>query len=131
MRQKSTLVALFFLIAGMIISFVAHLATASIFGALRVTNSPILGDRLPLSAVIGVVVGLGAAFVCFSLPRTKTLAGEVIDELDKVNWPAAEETRMNTAVVIITSVVAAVILGAFDVVFMNLSNWLAAQQIHI
>jgi preprotein translocase SecE subunit len=131
MRQKSTLVALFFLLAGIIISFVAHLATASLFGVLRVTNSPVLGDRFPLSAVVGIVVGLGAAFVCFSLPRTKTLAGEVIDELNKVNWPAADETRMNTAVVIITSVVAAVILGSFDIIFMQLSNWLAAQQIHI
>jgi len=131
MRQKSTLVALFFLAAGLIISFVAHLAVRSIFGVLRQTDTTLLGDQLPLSVLIGGVIGLGAAFICFSLPRTKTLAGEVIDELNKVNWPAASETRMNTVVVIVTSVIASIILGTFDIVFLQLSTWLASQQIQL
>ncbi len=131
MRQKSTLVALFFLVAGIITAFVLHLAFGSLFGVMRVTNRPILGDGFPLSALLGTVIGLGAGAVCFSLPRTKTLIGEVIDELNKVNWPAFAETRVNTAVVIVTSVVAALILGTFDIVFLQLSTWLSTQQIHL
>ncbi|MDP2341329.1 MAG: preprotein translocase subunit SecE [Deltaproteobacteria bacterium] len=133
MRQKSTLVALFFLLAGIIVAVVLHLAFATIFGALpgtwRVTNRPILGDNFPLSALLGTVIGLGAGAICFAMARTKTLIGEVIDELNKVNWPAFAETRVNTIVVIVTSVVAAVILGSFDIVFLQLSDWLGAQQI--
>jgi len=129
MRQKSTLVALFFLVVGAMVGFVLHLAVSSLFGVLRVNNTPILGDALPLSALIGAVVGLGAAFAAFSMGRTKTLVGEVLDELNKVNWPTASETRINTAVVVVTSVVAAVILGVFDITFGSLSNWLAEQNI--
>lgn len=128
MRQKSTLVALFFLVVGGLVAFVLHLAIASLFGVLRVTNT-MIADAFPLSGLIGAVVGLGAAFAAFSMGRTKTLVGEVFDELNKVNWPSASETRMNTAVVVVTSVVAAVILGVFDITFGQLSSWLAEQNI--
>ena len=131
MRQKSTLVALFFLCAGIIVALVLHMLIGSLFGVARITNRPILGDGFPLSALLGTVIGLGAGAICFTLPRTKTLIGEVIDELNKVNWPAASETRMNTMVVIVFSVVAAMILGSFDIVFLQLSTWLAEQQIQL
>ncbi len=129
MRQKSTLVALFFLVVGAMAAFVLHLAAASLFGVLRVNNTPLLGDVLPLSALIGAVFGLGGAFAAFSMGRTKTLVGEVLDELNKVNWPTASETRMNTAIVVVFSVVAAVILGVFDITFGQLSSWLSEQNI--
>jgi preprotein translocase SecE subunit len=129
MRQKSTLVALFFLAVGALASFVLHLAFSSLFGVLRVNNAGIIGDGFPLSALLGVVIGLGAAFGAFSMGPSKVLVGEVIDELNKVNWPTSNETRVNTAVVIVTSVVAAVILGVFDISFGQLSSWLAEQHI--
>lgn len=131
MRQKSTLVALFFLITGVIAAFVLHLAAQSAFAALRITDTALIGDRVTLSVVLGVVLGLGGAFVAFSMAKTKTVIGEVMDELNKVNWPAADETRMNTLVVVVTSVVAAVILGFFDFIFLQASTWLASQQIQL
>ena len=128
MRQKSTLVALFFLVVGALAAFVVHLALASLFGVLRVNNT-MIADAFPLSGVIGVVVGMGAAFAAFSMGRTKTLVGEVLDELNKVNWPSGAETRMNTAIVVVFSVVGASFLGVFDITFGSLSNWLADQNI--
>ena len=77
------------------------------------------------------MIGLGAGAICFTAARTKTLIGEVLDELNKVNWPAFGETRVNTMVVIVTSVVTALILGSFDMVFLQLSQWLSTQQIHL
>jgi preprotein translocase SecE subunit len=129
MRQKSTFVGLFFVATGALLAFVLHLAVASLFGVARINNTPILGDRFPLSALIGVVIGFGAAFGGFAAARTKTLVGEVIDELNKVHWPTAEETRVNTAVVVVTSVVAALILGVFDITFGQLSTMLAEANI--
>jgi len=129
MRQKSTLVGLFFVAAGALLAFLLHLTLSSLFGVMRVNNMPILGDRFPLSALIGVVLGFAAAFGAFAAQRTKTLVGEVIDELNKVHWPTAEETRVNTAVVIVTSVIAAVILGVFDITFGQLSSMLADAHI--
>jgi preprotein translocase SecE subunit len=129
MRQKSTFVGLFFVAAGALLAFVLHLAIASIFGVVRVNNSPILGERFPLSALIGVIIGASVAIGTFATARTKTLVGEVIDELNKVHWPTAEETRVNTAVVVVTSIVAALILGVFDITFGQLSTMLAEANI--
>ena len=129
MRQKSTFVGLFFLLTGAVLGFVIHLAVASAFGVFRITDTEILGPNFRLSSLIGAVVGLGAAAVCFKLPRTNGLIGEVIEELNKVHWPSGDETRMNTGVVIITSVVAALILGFFDITFGQLSTMLAEAKI--
>ncbi len=129
MRQKSTLVALFFVAAGALLAFLLHLTLASLFGVMRVTNQPILGDRFPLSALAGTAVGFIAAGVAWKMPRTNTLIGEVIEELNKVHWPTAEETRMNTVVVVVTSVIAALILGVFDITFGHLSSMLADANI--
>jgi preprotein translocase SecE subunit len=129
MRQKSTLVGLFFVVTGALLAFLVHLAAGSLFGVFRVNNTPILGDGFPLSALIGVIVGLAGGLAAFSAQRTKTLAGEVIDEMNKVHWPTGEETRMNTVVVVAFSVVAALILGVFDITFGQLSSMLADAHI--
>jgi preprotein translocase SecE subunit len=126
MRQKTTFVALFFLFAGLVLAFVCHRVAGSLLG---VNNTPMLGDNLTLSALIGAVVGLGTAAALFNLPRTHTLAGEVVEELYKVAWPTSAETRVNTIVVIVTSVIASLILGVFDITFNQLSTLLAKSGI--
>ncbi len=131
MRQKTTFVALFFLCAGVVAAYVFHRTAEAIFGLARINNTPVLGDNFPLSALVGAVLGLGVAAALFNVPRTHTLAGEVVDELNKVAWPTAEETRVNTLVVIVTSVVASLILGVFDITFSQLSTMLAESGIHL
>jgi len=131
MRQKTTFVALFFLFAGLVVAFVLHRSAESIFSLARINNAPVLGDNFPLSALIGAVIGLGVAVTLFNVPRTHNLAGEVVDELNKVAWPTAAETRVNTMVVIVTSVVASLILGVFDITFSQLSVLLANSGIHL
>ncbi|MBI1946784.1 MAG: preprotein translocase subunit SecE [Deltaproteobacteria bacterium] len=123
MRQK-TWVALFFIVAGLIIAFVLSLAFQSLFAALRVTDSEILGERVTLTRVLGLLIAALATVGCAMWPKTKDFVGHVIDELYKVNWPSWEETKINTAVVIVTSVISAIILGAFDISFGWASTWL-------
>ena len=124
MRQKSTFVGLFFAAAGIIVAVVLSHAFSSLFSQLRVTNSPVLGDKLMLSGFLGALVGLGAGALCFAMPKTKNAIGNVIEELNKVNWPSWAETKVNTMVVIATSVVAAMILGVFDITF----GWLSSKM---
>ena len=62
-----------------------------------------------------VAVGIGTAVVCYRHPKVRPLANEVAEELvNKVTWPTREETKAATIVVIITSLVAAAILGLMD-----------------
>jgi preprotein translocase subunit SecE len=127
MRTKSTLVGIFFIGAGLLTAWVLSIAFASLFGALRITDTAILGDRVTLTRLLGFLVGGLIAVGAFMWPKSKTFVGECAEELYKVNWPTWPETRVSTLVVIVTSVIAAMILGVFDTTFNILSNWLATH----
>jgi preprotein translocase subunit SecE len=70
------------------------------------------------SAVIAVVAGI----VLYRNDRVYTLANEVAGELKKVTWPTAKEIRTATMVVVVMSIISAVILGVFDLVWTNLTE---------
>jgi len=59
--------------------------------------------------VAGVV-----AFVAWRNEQLFTLATEVTAELSKVTWPSRKETVNSTLIVIVTTIVAAALLGLFD-----------------
>ena len=125
MRAKSTLVGIFFFLAAVIIAVVVSKAAASLFGVLRMTDTALIGDQVTLTRLIGLVGGVLLAGGFFMWPKTKNYIGAVSDELNKVNWPTWAETKVNTLVVVVTSVIAAMILGVFDITFGLLSEWLA------
>lgn len=124
MRQK-TWVGLFFIAAGLVVAFVLGLALQSLFASLRMTDTEILGERVTLTRVLALLIAGGAAVGCYVWPKTKSFVDHVVEELNKVNWPTWDETKVNTAVVIVFSVISAVILGAFDITFGWASTWLA------
>ena len=63
-----------------------------------------------IAAVIGSVVMM----VVYRNAKVSRAANEVVGELAKVSWPSRKETQVSTVVVIITSIIAAAIVGAFD-----------------
>ena len=118
-----TWVGLFFLCATVLCAFVLNLALTDLLAVVRVNNSPILGEQFTLSTLLAVALAGGAgAYLAFVDKRSRRFVEESIVELDKVNWPSAEETKASTIVVIITSFLAAAILGVFDSVFSWLTN---------
>ncbi len=85
----------------------------------------ILGVRqMPLTTVISYGVALVAGVVVLKHRPTYTLANEVVDELAKVSWPNREETGNATVVVIITVFICAAYLGAFDAVWLAVTDWI-------
>lgn len=66
-----------------------------------------------VAAILGILVGYGL----YRHPRAKPLADEVAGELSKVTWPSRPETWRNTIVVLVTSIIAAAYLFAFDSVW--------------
>lgn len=69
-----------------------------------------------------MIIAVGTAIYLYRHERVHTLANEVAAELKKVTWPNAKEVRAATIVVIIMSLIAALILGAFDFVWSNLTE---------
>ena len=72
-----------------------------------------------------IMAAVGAFIVGVALYRNDRiyhLANEVSSELKKVTWPTAKEVRSATVVVIVMSLISAVILFVFDLVWSGLTD---------
>ncbi len=67
-----------------------------------------------------VLVAGVIALMAYRNERVHGLATEVASELRKVSWPTRKETQAATLVVIVTVIIAAIILGTFDMIW----SWL-------
>lgn len=79
----------------------------------------------PSELYITVFAGLLALVVGITMYRNERihgLANEVAAELKKVSWPSAKEVRAATIVVIVMSLISAVVLFTFDLVWSNLTE---------
>ena len=74
----------------------------------------------PNSAVATAVSGLLAGVIAWRLyeyEKLNRLAHEVAGEMAKVTWPTRQEISVSTIVVVITSIIAAAIMGSFDAIW--------------
>ncbi|MBW1761991.1 MAG: preprotein translocase subunit SecE [Deltaproteobacteria bacterium] len=79
----------------------------------------------PNGTAIAVGSGLVAFIVAVVAYRSKTIHTFVVEvcvELSKVSWPTRKETRSQTVVVLIVSVIAAVILGVYDAIWSHITD---------
>ncbi len=70
------------------------------------------------------VVALLAGIYMYRHERIYTLANEVASELKKVAWPNAKDVKQATIVVIIMTIISATILGIFDLVWANITDFI-------
>ena len=66
---------------------------------------------------VAAAIALGTGIALYRNERVYTLANEVTTELKKVTWPTRKETQAATLVVIVTVIVAAILLGSFDMIW--------------
>src|SRR6267143_1507003 len=72
---------------------------------------------LAIAAGLFLEHGLTAATAVYlwTNPRTHEVSLEIVAELRKVSWPSLAETKAATIAVVLFSLIAAVVLGIFDV----------------
>lgn len=81
----------------------------------------------PNATIIAVgagLISLFAAVLAYRSTKVHTFVVEVCVELSKVTWPTRKETWSQTVVVIIVSVIAAIILGVFDAVWSQITDFI-------
>ena len=81
----------------------------------------------PNATIIAVGAGLVAlmtAVIAYRSQKIHTFVVEVCVELSKVTWPTRKETWSQTIVVIIVSIIAAIILGVFDAVWSQITDFI-------
>jgi preprotein translocase subunit SecE len=104
-------VHLMFLSGGIILFFLLYWTADWIVG--YVTRHP---NEYLLQGV-AAAVALATGIALYRNERVYTLANEVTTELKKVTWPTRKETQAATLVVIVTVIVAAILLGSFDMIW--------------
>ncbi len=89
-------------------------------------NDPfILGIRqLPLTSVIAYAISAALAIGTLRHPDAYSMSLEVVDELAKVVWPTREETGHATMVVVVAVLISSAFLGAFDAVWLWMTDWI-------
>jgi preprotein translocase subunit SecE len=120
MQSVLGIVAISFILAALLVSYVVAHGLHWAFLSLGVIDRPLLGDRFTTTTAIAAALAFGLAFALWRSPRVNGLAQEVVSELKKVTWPSMAETKAATVVVIITSILVSLLLGVFDLGF----NWL-------
>jgi preprotein translocase subunit SecE len=103
--------------------FLEHVLIA-FFGAFSATQPltrPLAGEWT-WSTVFGLALAAVTAIVLWRKPKTHDASLEIAAELRKVSWPSMAETRAATIAVIVASIVAAVLLGLFDVLWQFLTD---------
>jgi preprotein translocase subunit SecE len=108
--------------------FTEHLLTA-IFGLWAVTQpltrplwSSDAGGTWTYTSFIGLGLVYGAAIYMYRRPDIREASIDIVAELRKVSWPSWAETRAATIAVIVASLVAAILLGLFDVFWQFLTD---------
>jgi len=114
-------------IAYVLAGLLTWVISATFFGGIldlisRDFDKPLIGTDFLRSDLLGLVAGLAVGIALKLNRNVNTWGLEVANELKKVTWPSWEETKISTVVVIITSIIVALILGAFDALWAFLSS---------
>ena len=72
--------------------------------------------------IIGLAVSAAGYFYAWKNAAARTFSEEIAAELRKVTWPSIEETRAATIAVIVASIIAACLLGLFDLMWQFLTD---------
>lgn len=72
--------------------------------------------------VAAAIFSIALAVILYRNDRIYTLANDVSSELGKVTWPTAKEVRAAALVVIVMTLVSALIVGLFDLMWSNVTE---------
>ena len=124
MDASKRMVNLFFAATTMMAWVVFSKFFALVFTTVGVRDAHILGKGFTSSTLLAAFAAIALLFWVWRHDRYRPLTHEVADELVKVTWPTWEETRSNSKVTIIVTLVIALILWVFDQVFGHLTSLL-------
>jgi preprotein translocase subunit SecE len=82
-----------------------------------------------VATVLSAALGVTTALVLYRTEKSHRLVVDVVSELSKVTWPSRKETYASTIVVIVTSIIAAAVVGSFDFVWSAITDLLYKYKV--
>ncbi len=119
-EQPRRIVAIAYVLAAIVLGVFLEKVLALVFSYARLNDFAIFGEWT-LSTALGFAIAAIAAVVGWRIPKTQTVSLEIALELRRVTWPSLRETRAATVAVVVATVIAALVLGLFDMVWGKLS----------
>ncbi|MCO4759892.1 MAG: preprotein translocase subunit SecE [Myxococcales bacterium] len=121
--SQSRMVNMTFMTAALLMWIVSAKFFAGTFDMIRPEwDLSLIGNEFRLSNLLGIGIGVFGGIYLWRHDKLFRLANEVAGELRKVTWPNVEETRVSTLVTIVTTIIVAICLWAFDVLFSALTK---------
>ena len=120
--EPKRVVAIFYVLAAVVVGIFLEKILALGFSYARISDVAVLGDEWTLSTVLGYAIAAVAAILAWRSPRLNAVSMQVAQELERVSWPSMRETRASTVAVVVFTVIAAFLLGIFDLVWSRLSS---------
>jgi len=121
---NTRLVVIGYVVLGLLTGlFLEHvlLIAFGIFGPTQPLTRPLYNDWTWCS-FIGLGIAAAAGIYLWKTLKTHDVSLEIAAELRLVKWPSLAETRAATIAVIVASLIAAVLLGLFDVFWQFLTD---------
>ena len=115
---------MFYIFAVLVVSYYLSEMLSAIFQKFRIEDIQVVGDQLPMSKLIAFAISSLIAILVWKNDKYNTLSFETADELFKVDWPDAEETKNSTLVTVVVSVVLSLVLALMDMIWSALTTWL-------
>ncbi|MEY4576695.1 MAG: hypothetical protein RL701_1398 [Pseudomonadota bacterium] len=78
---------------------------------------------------VAAIASISGTVALYRNERAHTLVSDVVSELSKVTWPTRKETYASTIVVIVTSLIAAGVVGGLDYVFSLITDYLYKHKV--
>ena len=123
MPSQARLVNMTFLTAALLLWVIS---ASFVAGVLDMTypefDLALIGSEFRLSDLLGIGIGIFGGVYLFRHERLFQLANEVAFEVRKVTWPGIDETRLQTIVTVVVTIIIALCLWAFDVMFSALTK---------
>jgi preprotein translocase subunit SecE len=107
-------VHIMFLAGMVVVGWLLVMVVESLWTTLNLRFTAVPAPSLWMTLLIGGGASAVLTVYLWRHPRVNRLAVEIVTELSKVNWPTRKELSVSTVVVIVVSVIAAIILGLFD-----------------
>jgi preprotein translocase subunit SecE len=82
-----------------------------------------------VATIASAAVGVGVGLTLYRHEKSHRMVTEVVSELAKVSWPSRKETYASTIIVIVTSLIAAAIVGSFDFVWSAITDLLYKYKV--
>jgi preprotein translocase subunit SecE len=82
-----------------------------------------------VATVLSAAIAVSLALYGYRNEKSHRLVVDVVSELSKVTWPSRKETYASTIVVVVTSIIAAAIIGSFDFVWSAITDLLYKYKV--